>query len=276
MSLLTLEPDETARAYLTRAFAAPRLLGVPALGAASANGEVIEVYGPSRSGKTELLLHVSCWWALSASRGGGGRSVVFLDTESRLCRPRLRAVAEALVASRPREPDAEADAEAVEATLERITVAACRNTLELLARLEIVERRCEDAEAPLLVVDSVGAYFWTEDRPAEDKCAAPPLTGAAIRAVSRLLSQRKATLIASKPAYFEPKAGRGDYHPEYLPREWTMLVRRRLCLARDPTPGANRFTARYGELDIATRRASQSRDFHFTVDARGWREIGGA
>ena len=71
MSLLTLEPDETARAYLTRAFAAPRLLGVPALGAASANGEVIEVYGPSRSGKTELLLHVSCWWALSASRGRG-------------------------------------------------------------------------------------------------------------------------------------------------------------------------------------------------------------
>ena len=85
----------------------------PSLGAASANGEVIEVYGPSRSGKTELLLHVSCWWALSASRGGGGRSVVFLDTESRLCRPRLRAVAEALVASRPREPDAEADAKPV-------------------------------------------------------------------------------------------------------------------------------------------------------------------
>eukprot|EP00629_Pelagomonadales_sp_RCC1024_P005208 CAMPEP_0119272346 /NCGR_PEP_ID=MMETSP1329-20130426/8564_1 /TAXON_ID=114041 /ORGANISM="Genus nov. species nov., Strain RCC1024" /LENGTH=79 /DNA_ID=CAMNT_0007272409 /DNA_START=133 /DNA_END=369 /DNA_ORIENTATION=- len=74
---LTLVPDETARRYLERCFAAPRTLGVPQLGAAG-KGEVIELYGTSQTGKSELLLHMCAAWALPEDHGGGARRVAIL------------------------------------------------------------------------------------------------------------------------------------------------------------------------------------------------------
>ena len=77
--------------------------------------------------------------------------------------------------------------------------------------------------------------------------------------------------MAAKPAYYEAKAGdpRGDYHPEYLPRAWTALVKRRVCLSRESrtTHGPCRVAAKYGDFDADARRPT--RHFSFQLDARG-------
>jgi hypothetical protein len=155
--------------------------------------------------------------------------------------------------------------------LNRIFVAPCGTTLDFLCQLELVEQRAESEEAPLLLVDSIGAFLFTEDRPADRKLAAPSLTHACVRAIARLLARRRATLVAAKPAYYEAKAGdpRGDYHPEYLPRAWTALVRRRVCLSRESrtTHGPCRVAAKYGDFDADARRPT--RHFSFQLDARG-------
>ena len=271
-TLLTLEPDETARAYLARAFAAPRLLGIPALDAAPCRGgEIVELYGEPQTGKSELLYRCAATWALPASRGGGGRRVVLFDTEHKFQLPRLRAVVAAVAAAFPAADDAEPAAAAADAALNRILIAPCGTTLDFLCQLELVEQRAESEEAPLLLVDSIGAFLFTEDRPADRKLAAPSLTHAAVRAIARLLARRRATLVAAKPAYYEAKAGdpRGDYHPEYLPRAWTALVKRRVCLSRESrtTHGPCRVAAKYGDFDADARRPT--RHFSFQLDARG-------
>ena len=131
---LTLAPDETAREYLRRACAAPRSLGIPALGEADRRGEVVELYGPAAAGKTSLLLQICASWCLPDSHGGGCRKVVWLDCDGRLRPSRLRAsiYAYAARACERGAQDAAADA------LKRVQVAYCSSSLEFLCALEAV------------------------------------------------------------------------------------------------------------------------------------------
>ena len=48
-----------------------------------------------------------------------------------------------------------------------------------------------EGEAPLILVDSIGGFFWREVKPAEDQCAAPSLFQACVRAVGWALIETK-------------------------------------------------------------------------------------
>ncbi len=250
---LTLAPDETARDYLRRAGAAPRSLGIPALGEADRRGEVVELYSPAAAGKTSLLLQICASWCLPDSHGGGCRKVVWLDCDGRLRPSRLRASIYAY-AARACERGAQ---EAASDALKRVHVAYCASSLEFLCALEAVSHL--EGEAPLILVDSIGGFFWREVKPAEDQCAAPSLFQACVRAVGRLSSRRKAIIVCAKPKFFRANA-LGD-HREYLPREWTLLVKRRLVLAR---VSADRLVARFGDP-----QTDYSGSFSFGVGADG-------
>ena len=250
---LTLAPDETARENLRRACAAPRSLGIPALGEADRRGEVVELYGPAAAGKTSLLLQICASWSLPDSHGGGCRKVVWLDCDGRLRPSRLRASIYAY-AARACERGAQ---EAASDALKRVQVAYCASSLEFLCALEAVSHL--EGEAPLILVDSIGGFFWREVKPAEDQCAAPSLFQACVRAVGRLSSRRKAIIVCAKPKFFRANA-LGD-HREYLPREWTLLVKRRLVLAR---VSADRLVARFGDP-----QTDYSGSFSFGVGADG-------
>lgn len=250
---LTLVPDETARDYLRRACAAPRAFGVPALGEADRHGEVVELHGPSASGKTALLLQICASWCLPDSHGGGSRRVVWIDCDGRLRPSRLRA---AIYAYAAQHAEAHAEAAAADA-LNRIQVASCASSLELLCALEGVSQMA--GEPPLVLVDSIGGFFWREVKPAEDQGAAPSLFQACVRAVGRLSQRRKAIVVCAKPKFFKANSLRD--HREYLPREWTLLVKRRLVLSR---AGDERMVARFGDP-----QSDFSGSFQFAVGADG-------
>lgn len=118
-------------------------------------------YGESGSGKSELLVHATVSWALPTECGGCASDAVYLDTDFRLCLRRLRRLVEARVrASLATGIDF---AMARDQTLARIAVVRCATTLDLLAALELVHNG-EGPRPSLVVLDSIGAFVWREDR----------------------------------------------------------------------------------------------------------------
>lgn len=96
---LSVFPDETAKSLFRRKAGRPIDLGIPALSALprpgrSAHGvfpgDVVEVYGESGSGKTEVLLHAVAHVLLPPQPSAPPRIVVYFDHECRLDLARLK------------------------------------------------------------------------------------------------------------------------------------------------------------------------------------------
>ncbi|KAJ8603980.1 hypothetical protein CTAYLR_003355 [Chrysophaeum taylorii] len=258
MFLLSLAPDESARTYLRR-LRRPRSFGIPALDAVA--GEAVEIYGESGSGKTEVLMHAVATWALPEPVGGR-REAVYFDNDFRLCRRRLRTIVEARL--RAAFDESEVGPRRDE-TLARINVVRCASTLEFLAALELVVNG--DTPAPsLCAVDSLGAFVWREDKVADGP---PSLSPAAFRTIARFLAN-DATVLAAKPVLFNNKP-RPDSstHEEYLPREWTRLVKRRVRVVavEDASSGKRVFDARL--CDLEKPASSTTTNFSFAVTDAG-------
>ena len=108
--------------------------GRPRAAGASA-GHVVEICGPSGSGKTACCLHAACECAMPRELGGHGAGALLVDCDGKLDLPRLAEVLRRKAAERlagAGAPPGALDA-AVRASLARIYVARCWNTLQLLS-----------------------------------------------------------------------------------------------------------------------------------------------
>ena len=255
-------------------------------------------------------------WTMPLCKGGSGREAAYFDNDFKLSDSRLRAIVQEKAGTYARE------------TLARISVARCETTLEFLAGLELVKQSQKKSSGRLLIViDSLGAFFWREEKLATEHLAPPSFTAASCRLLGKLLNDDKALIIAAKPVLFlsqkkkkkvpveqEPpwnnnnnnnnnrdddhlddndededfhvdhpppetnytnppltkkKTRPSSFHAEYMPRDWTKLVRRRMEVeALSPL-----FSFRL--FDATTDRSPSLRAHHtFAVSKKGvhdWR-----
>mmetsp|Transcript_20725 Transcript_20725/g.64031 ORF Transcript_20725/g.64031 Transcript_20725/m.64031 type:complete len:254 (-) Transcript_20725:277-1038(-) len=252
-------------------------------------------------------MHCVVGWALPVDRGGSGRAAVVIDNDFRFSERRLRTILESRVSGA-----------ALDETVKRIAFARCPTTLEFLAAVELISHG--DDAGVLVAVDTVGAFFWREDKLAAEQLAPPSFTPACMRLLAKLLREEDALVLAAKSALFRPRRRRprrrsddndgdddddGDdnnnnadddnvedphehppssslpsstnpedasEHEEYMPKEWTKLVKRRVELH---TAEQDLFSFRLWDVG-PERRASLRERWTFRVaDAglRDWRKL---
>ncbi|KAM3334051.1 hypothetical protein ACQJBY_028859 [Aegilops geniculata] len=184
-----LSVDETAAAFLSRSLSTrpPILLPPPLHRAPLRPGNVVEIAGPSGSGKSQLLLMsaVQCilpkeWEGVYF--GGLGKAVMYIDLDCRFDVLRLAQILRKRIAAgcsvHPTNEEFETDGSKdkfrlFESTLfsdcmKRFLYVRCYNSSELIAALKSLKSQSEARNGIfgigvyLLMLDSIGAFYWID------------------------------------------------------------------------------------------------------------------
>ncbi|CAM9460250.1 unnamed protein product [Ectocarpus sp. 4 AP-2014] len=281
MMALSVQDDETALELFRRANHKSLLTGlaffdeVPAGSGGSktkdkgvGRGDVVELYGPSGSGKSEVLINVVARCVMPAWLGGEERPAVFFDNDGRLSILRLEQLLKGKIsnnttfqvksasrgvgggggtthASSSRPQQLQNDLEDVLiGCLRRLRVVRPAGLFELLAAIEVL--RFELGHRPaVVVVDGMGSFFWQDKMAQSCGGEAVSMQGIVAKALVRLTMERPVVLFAAKNALFLPRGNggnnnsssnsRGDAateHREYLPQIWQRAVTFRVLLRR--------------------------------------------
>ncbi|XP_030254060.1 DNA repair protein XRCC2 [Sparus aurata] len=256
-------------------------------------GEVVELYGPEGTGKTELLYHLLCRCVLPVASGGLEVDVVFVDTDYSLDMLRLVSILDSrLNAARSTgSPSAGSDEALLRHCLSRLLVVHCSSSSQLLLTLHFLETSLSSRPGlALLLIDSISAFYW------QDRCEG----GASIakqeerlskcaELLGRLLRDYRITVFATchaiRRSYSGPSSSSSstsstssEYDRPYLCRPWQRLVNHRLLCSRQEaahnmaaTAGGSReqrrrrvFTAR-----CTSSRTKASRSSSFCVTDGG-------
>ncbi|XP_006646514.1 DNA repair protein XRCC2 homolog [Oryza brachyantha] len=183
-----LAADETAAAFLSRSLSArpPILLPPPLHRAPLRPGNVVEIAGPSNSGKSQLLLTAAIQCILPKEWkgtyfGGLGKAVIYLDLDCRFDVLRLAQVlrnriAECCGSTNPRNEEFAEDA-AVDSSFEntlfsdcmkRFLYARCYNSSDFIAALQNMHSQSQAKSEVLgvgiyfLMIDSIGSFYWMD------------------------------------------------------------------------------------------------------------------
>lgn len=126
------------------------------------SGEVVEVYGPEGTGKTELLYHLLCRCLLPLSAGGLEVGVVFIDTDYSLDMSRLVSVLDNRL-NAGTAPSSGPDDALLRSCLSRLLVVHCSSSSQLLLTLHSLETSFSSRPAlALLLIDSISAFYWLD------------------------------------------------------------------------------------------------------------------
>ncbi|KAH7439261.1 hypothetical protein KP509_04G052700 [Ceratopteris richardii] len=188
--------DESAKSLLTRVLSrrTPPFTSLPPLHRFPLHaGHVLEIAGPSNSGKSALLLQaaISCILPKKSdgiSYGGSEGSVMMLDLD---CRFDMLQFVEALqlqineTFERQKGPSSSSTTSECdrifESCLKRFFYIPCRNSFQFLAVLKTlhakIKRLNEMGMRPqLLMIDSINAFYWI-DRSLSSAISVPPGVG---------------------------------------------------------------------------------------------------
>ena len=211
-------------------------------------GDVVELVGTSRAGKTETLLHAAVSVAFpqtynGVELGGGDSSVIYFDLDYHvsglrllaLVQARARVAIEACTASAP----ANFLDELTRLVLERIQFVRCRTALQFLASLQSIPDALQLAPGSvpvrLLVVDSISAFHW-EDRVAGEQ--GRRRQAAVVSALRSLAQEHHMAILAAKQSLYRaparvPQGDTFQQHREFLGGGWEDLVRHRFAVTPD-------------------------------------------
>ena len=224
-------------------------------------GNVVEVYGRSGCGKSELVRHVLLSTILPQGEAGGAESdAVIFDNDWSFSIGRLRDQVE-MVLSEIMSSSAEHDgavggnlgmrsAEQVDEDLEaavttclgRVHVFRCQSSFQCLVSLHGLTELLENSRQPirLLVFDSIASFHF-QDKAVEHRGGGMMRMHLA-RTVAKLAQDYPLVVLATKPALFPPTSR--SFHKEYLSKSWIGIVTHRVILQRDDMqPHGSPFTA---------------------------------
>ncbi|KAK7881194.1 hypothetical protein WMY93_029603 [Mugilogobius chulae] len=126
------------------------------------NGDVVEIFGPEGTGKTELLYHLLSRCLLPLTAGGLEVSVVFVDTDYSLDLLRLVNILDQRLQAQTA-PPAGPDEALLRSCLSRLLVLHCCSSSQLLLTLHFLETSfAARPDLSLLLVDSISAFYWLD------------------------------------------------------------------------------------------------------------------
>lgn len=243
-------------------------------------GHVLELCGPSGTGKTELLTQAAATCVLPKRHGGAAAPALFVDLDGCFDALRLVQVLDARVRGGQgglgTPSGGESAAGVLEEALGRFYLVQCHDSLEFLAVLRAARAGSLAPENfRLILLDGVGAFYWLDrslrgapealdEREREERGVAVPYSlGAVHRSVARelsaLLQRHRASAIATKATLSDGSTGRerdnrGERGPgdlwafrEHLPKAWQDLVTHRLLLQRSQRVGGDGEVVRLGK-----------------------------
>jgi len=185
--------------------------------------DVVELLGVSGSGKTEVAMHAAASVVLPESMGGSHGTVLWFDSELRLCAERFVGILmyriEAAIGSKVI-PDETTGREIVQSCMKRFLVFRCLNSLQVLSTLHsFTEEWMRRDHVKLIVFDSIASFYW---RDLETEHIGAGLHVSVPLAIRDLLNRYNVAVLAIKPTLMRPKQGAPS--PEYLSKTWQRLV----------------------------------------------------
>ncbi|XP_024859239.1 DNA repair protein XRCC2 isoform X2 [Kryptolebias marmoratus] len=208
------------------------------------HGEVVEVYGPEGTGKTELLYHLLSRCVLPEAAGGLEVDVVFVDTDYSLDMLRLVSILDTrlnkgrttLKGLSTSPSSAGSDEAALHLCLSRLLVVHCSSSSQLLLTLHFLETTLSSRSSlALLLIDSMSAFYWSDrgeggasiSKQEEKLSKSSELLG-------RLLRDYRITIFATCHAIRRSNSGPSSSETDrpFLCRPWQRLVTHRLLCSR--------------------------------------------
>nr|AGT17367.1 hypothetical protein SHCRBa_030_N11_R_100 [Saccharum hybrid cultivar R570] len=262
--------NETAVAFLSRSLSSrpPITLPPPLHRAPLRPGNVVEIAGPSNSGKSHLLLMAAVQCILPKEWegiyfGGLGRAVMYLDLDCRFDVLRLVQILRNRIAKgcrsahlRNGDPENDGTKDEFQCSLEntlfsdcmqRFLYARCCNSLEFIAALKTVQsqsrREVSGAGIYFVMIDSIGAFYWIDrgSQPARENKGRTlqSITESVVHELRKLLQLQPALVLVTKaPIYGEGTTTANDFNRgkkelsnrEYMPSIWQSFVTHRINL----------------------------------------------
>lgn len=179
-------------------------------------GSTYEFVGEHASGKTACLIELLTTLLLPTSHGGQDEHVFFIDNDSRPFYDRLLDVMEckinARIESEELAPLTEKQLDAIlKQSLERLHIAACHSSMNLLATLKSIELLLKEPNGSVrprvLMIDNVAAFHY-EDR--YDRDAGRKRQNRISQQVHSLVQNENLILFTTKPILFRNQMGQGD------------------------------------------------------------------
>ncbi|XP_055086040.1 DNA repair protein XRCC2 [Periophthalmus magnuspinnatus] len=269
------------------------------------NGEVVEIFGPEGTGKTELLYLLLSRCILPLSAGGLELSVIFVDADFSLDLFRLVSILDNRLHTTA--PSGGPDEALLRSCLSRLLVLHCSSSSQLLLTLHFLETSfASRPDQSLLLIDSISAFYWLDRAEGRtsyskqeeklNKCS--ELLGRLLRdykitvfATCHSIRQNSSPVPSSAPSHSSapsPSSAPSSSAPSpsldqdkpYLCRAWQKLVSHRLTCSKSEIVPKMATTTASSLMGPKRRRATQftvhcssrnkgSRINHFTVTDRG-------
>nr|AGT17239.1 hypothetical protein SHCRBa_067_E24_F_20 [Saccharum hybrid cultivar R570] len=236
--------NETAAAFLSRSLSSrpPITLPPPLHRAPLRLGNVVEIAGPSNSGKTHLLLMAAVQCILPKEWegiyfGGLGRAVMYLDLDCRFDVLRLAQILRNHIAKgcrsahlRNGDPENDGTKDEFQCSLEntlfsdcmqRFLYARCCNSPEFIASLKTVQsqsrREVSSAGIYFVMIDSIGAFYWIDrgSQPARENKGRTlqSITESVVHELRKLLQLQPALVLVTKaPIYGKGTTTANDFN----------------------------------------------------------------
>ncbi|XP_043959924.1 DNA repair protein XRCC2 [Gambusia affinis] len=228
------------------------------------HGEVVEVYGPEGTGKTELLYHLLCRCVLPEAAGGLEVDVVFVDTDYSLDMFRLASVLDSRLSAGG---SAGSDDEVLRSCLSRLLVVRCSSSSQLLLTLHFLETTLSSrSRVALLLIDSISAFYWSDRSEGGASVAKQEeKLSRCSELLDRLLRDYRITIFATCHPIRRSTSGppfSSEVDRSHLCRAWQRLVTHRLVCSRQEAEH-NPATGNEGSGEQRNRQV-------FTVNCSSW------
>ncbi|XP_037549950.1 DNA repair protein XRCC2 [Nematolebias whitei] len=202
-------------------------------------GEVVEVYGPEGTGKTELLYHLLSRCVLPEVAGGLEVDVVFVDTDHSLDMFRLASVLDSRLTAglSTSSSSAGSNEAALRLCLSRLLVVHCSSSSQLLLTLHFLETTlCSRPSLALLLIDSISTFYWSDrSEGGANVSTHEEKLSKSSELLGRLLRDYRITIFAACHAIRRSTSGppsSSETDRPYLCRPWQRLVTHRLLCSR--------------------------------------------
>ncbi|GAQ89378.1 DNA recombination and repair protein [Klebsormidium nitens] len=224
-----LQPDESMRDFLLRTFVEPLGTSVPFIDSAAIRpGNVVEIFGASGSGKTEILTQAVATCILPSEvdgvgYGGAGGAALFFDLDGRFDILRLVRILESRINEAQVAQgggDADALSQVFTASLRRFRLLHCHNSFHLLAALKMLQpeiRQIVQNHGPdslhLICIDSIGAFHWLDKglhlwAGHRDALTQSGLSKAVVTELKHIMKRHRPLMLATKSAIGAPNRWR--------------------------------------------------------------------